>query len=208
MVEDGCTVSLGIAGDSVGRLDQRRCALPPCSPSGIIHPNGVIFLLQEGTAAGGTQGFSRGTSWAASTSRGASKPRLTPRLCHPALCISLPLLSTSNKHCKTSPWSHGGAGLALRRRRGQESRGLGSPHVEVFGDPCSVEPALISQHLQIQALSAVSCKPLHLVAPGRRIAGAAGNLSGGTHPGQGTLVLSALASSIPTSLSPTQMPRI
>lgn len=78
-----------VAGDSVGRLDQRRCALPPCSPSGIIHPNGVIFLLQEGTAAGGTQGFSRGTSWAASTSQGASKPWLTPRLCHPALCLCI-----------------------------------------------------------------------------------------------------------------------
>lgn len=74
---------------------------------------------------------------------------------------------------------------------------MSSSYAEVSREPSFYQPALVSQQLWIlQGVSAVSLKPLDFVASGR-MPRAAGNPSGGIHP---WLVLSALASSLPTIL--------
>lgn len=99
------------------------------------------------------------------------------------------------------PW---GAGLALGRGRGRRAGSrvhVSSSYAEVSREPSLHQPALVSQQLQIlQGVSAVSHRHLDFVALGRRMPGAAGNPSGRLHPRQGTLVLSALASSLHTIL--------
>lgn len=69
-----------------------------------------------------------------------------------------------------------------------------------LGTPRSTSlPSSLSSCRYSRGVSAVSHKPLDFVASGR-MPGAAGNPSGGMHPWQGMLVLSALASSLPTIL--------
>jgi len=48
MADHGCTLSLGVTGDNTGKLGRRRCALPRCSPAGIICLSGVVFFSRRG----------------------------------------------------------------------------------------------------------------------------------------------------------------